>query len=288
MKNKLIRIISILLVFSVVLGVTATAQETLIEEITTVFEELTSEIITELTDPSEPSESTDPTEPSEPSDPTDPPEPTEPEEPTDPTDPSEPTEPTDPPKPTFDEIPGNTVVGRMYLCTEIIFMGHSWIYIESFFDGEMTVGCYTVEPYGSVSVGTFGVSRRDGGGLYYNVERYSAHKYGLRSANWVGKDITKDQLIKISNRIRNWNHWDPFLNCTFFAGYVWDTTSKKGVMPLVVIPVFIMMQTAMLGGNSDVEMQPLDDPKQCFKQKKTGGNATLVEVKESSLKTRIG
>ena len=69
---------------------------------------------------------------------------------------------------------------------------------------------------------------------------------------------------------------------------MWDTTSKKGVMPLVVIPVFIMMQTAMLGGNSDVEMQPLDDPKQCFKQKKTGDKATLVEVKEGSLKTRIG
>ncbi len=271
MKNKLIKIVSVLLVFSVIFGVTATAQETLIEEITTAFEELTTEIITELTTEPETEPTTEPV--SEPS-----------SEPS--TEPTEPTEP-EPPKPTFDEIPGNTVVGRMYICSEIVFLGHSWIYIESTFDGEMPVGCYTVAPFGSVSVGTFLMTRRDGMGVYYNVERYSATKFGLRSANWLGMDITKDQLMKVNKEIKGWNYWDLYFNCTFFASKVWNSVSDEFFMPMM-FPIFTKAQASTKGGNKNVAMQPHDNPDDCFKQRGSGNGTKLETVSSGSLKTRIG
>ena len=221
--------------------------------------------------------------------PTEPENPDEPDNPDVPDNPGVPEEPEEPevPKPTFDELPGNTVVGRMYICSEIIFLGHSWIYIESTFDGEMPVGCYTVAPFGSVSVGTFLMSRRDGMGVYYNVERYSATKFGLRSANWLGMDITKDQLMKVNKEIKGWNYWDLYFNCTFFASKVWNSVSGKFFMPMM-FPVFTKAQASTQGGNKNVTMQSHDNPEDCFKQRGTGDGARLETVSSGSLKTRIG
>lgn len=281
MQNNLMRIISVLLVICVMFGVTAVAQEATEEETTSFSEEQTTEISTEPSteNPTEPSDpTTDPSEPSE-----------EPDEPsTEPDNPEPEPEPEpEPPKPTFDEIPGNYIVGRLYICSEIVFLGHSWIYIESTFDGEMPVGCYTVKPFGSVSVGTFLMTRRDGGGVYYNVERYSATEFGLRSANWLGMDITKDQLLQVSEQIRGWNYWDLYFNCTFFASKVWNSVSNKFFMPMM-FPVFTKAQANTHGGNKSVNMQPLNDPEDCYKQRKRGDNATIDVVSSGSLKTRIG
>ena len=61
----------------------------------------------------------------------------------------EPTEPTESEESAldFNTIPGDTVVGRMYICTQAVGLGHAWIYIESDFNGDMPVGCYTLKPY---------------------------------------------------------------------------------------------------------------------------------------------
>lgn len=275
------------------LGVTAAAQETITEEITSVYETTQTE---ELTDPDEPEgesgevtpvDPTNPEEPTQPETPDDPDNPDNPENPDNPDDPDVPDEPDVPeePKPTFDELPGDYVVGRMYICTQIVFLGHSWIYIESTFDGEIPVGCYAMKPFGSVSVETFLFSRRDGMGVYYNVERYSANEYGLKGQSWLGMDITKDDIVRVSKEIKEWNYWDPYFNCTFFAAKVWNSVSDKFIMPMM-FPIFIKAQTQTKGGNKSVIMQDVE-PEECYKQKGMGNGAHIVQVKESSL-SRLG
>ncbi|MEE1066578.1 MAG: hypothetical protein UH249_10650, partial [Acutalibacteraceae bacterium] len=190
MNNKFIRILSIVLVFSVILSFNAFAEETVSYPVEETTSQITEEPTTDVEEPSAPTEPenpenpTEPDAPDEPESPDTPDDPDNPDEPDKPDVPDEPDEP-EPPKPTFDELPGDYVVGKMYICTQIVFLGHSWIYIESTFDGEIPVGCYTMQPYGSVSVGTFLFSRADGMGVYYNVERYCANEYGLKGQVWL-------------------------------------------------------------------------------------------------------
>lgn len=291
MRNKSVRVIALVLSLMLIFSTSAFAQTHTIENVSvgiidTCIGLIADELIPFSTDASEIEDenlgSEEPTDPSEPGEVPDEPT-TEPENPDIPDTPEEP----EPTKPTFDELSGDTVVGRMYICSEIVFLGHSWIYIESTFDGEMPVGCYTVAPFGSVSVGTFLMTRRDGMGVYYNVERYSATKFGLRSANWLGMDITKDQLLKVNKEIKGWNYWDLYFNCTFFASKVWNSVSDKFFMPMM-FPVFTKAQAKTKGGNKNVAMQPHDNPEDCFKQRGSGDGAKLETVSSGSLKTRIG
>lgn len=263
------------------LGITAAAQETVAEEIISSYEITQTENPTEPDEPDGESGEVTPDTPDNPEVPDNPDNPDEPDIPDIPDEPDVPEE----PKPTFDELPGDYVIGRMYICTQVVFLGHSWIYIESTFDGEIPVGCYTMKPFGSVSVGTFLFSRRDGMGVYYNVERYCANEYGLKGQAWLGMDITKDDIEKVSKEIKSWNYWDPYFNCTFFAAKVWNSVSDKFIMPMM-FPIFIKAQTQTKGGNKNIVMQDVE-PEECFKQKKTGNNAYLVQVKESSL-SRLG
>lgn len=55
----------------------------------------------------------------------------------------------------FSEVSDDTIVAKMYICTQQVGLGHAWIYIESNFNGDMPVGCYTLKPYQGVSIGTF-------------------------------------------------------------------------------------------------------------------------------------
>lgn len=293
MKHRLVKIIALTLALVLAFSTPVFAQTDMVEKVTVgIFDVCMGLIDDGLTQlDTDESESTDgsvdsevPIDPEQPSNSENPDEPTtEPENPDIPDTPEEP----EPTKPTFDELPGDTVVGRMYICSEIVFLGHSWIYIESTFDGEIPVGCYTVAPFGSVSVGTFLMTRRDGMGVYYNVERYSATKFGLRSANRLGMDITKDQLLKVNKEIKGWNYWDLYFNCTFFASKVWNSVSDKFFMPMM-FPIFTKAQAKTKGGNKNVAMQPHDNPEDCFKQRGSGDGAKLETVSSGSLKTRIG
>lgn len=277
MNNKFIRILSLVLVFSVIFSFTAFAEEAIpsVEETTSPISENVTDYVEETTEPDTPSE---PEEPSEP---------TEPEIPEDPTEPDTPEEPDEPEvvKPAFDELSGDTIVAKMYICSQVVFLGHAWIYIESCFDGEIPVGAYTMKPYGSVSVGTFLFSRADGMGVYYNVERYCANEYGLKKQVWLGMDITKDQLIKVSDEIKNWNYWDPYFNCTFFASKVWNSVSNKFMMPMM-FPAFTSAQIRTQGGNSNVVMQDVERT-DCYKQKGTGNDVRLEVVKDRTLNSRL-
>ena len=291
MKNKFVRILSLILAMSVILSVTVFAEETVSYPVEETTSQITEEPTTDVEEPSAPTEPenpenpTEPDAPDEPESPDTPDEPDNPDEPDDPDVPDEPHEP-EPPKPTFEELPGDYVVGKMYICTQIVFLGHSWIYIESTFDGEIPVGCYTMKPFGSVSVGTFLFSRADGMGVYYNVERYCANEYGLKGQVWLGEDITKDDIKTISREIKNWNYWDPYFNCTFFASKVWNSVSDKFMMPMM-FPMFTKAQTKTQGGNSAIVMQDVER-EDCYKQKKSGDKAYIVTVSDRTLNSRLG
>lgn len=185
----------------------------------------------------------------------------------------------------FNSIPGNTVVGRMYICTQQVGLGHAWIYIESNFNGDMPVGCYTLKPYQGVSFGTFCFSRSDGPGVYYNIEAYCANRWGLKNESSLGMDITKDQLLKVSKRIKQWNYWDFYFNCTFFAAEIWNCVSSKKIIPLM-FPVLEKMQILILGGSREVNMKNVEKT-DCYKQVGLNSRAHLVQASEGSLDSKL-
>ena len=201
MKKQMIQIISAILVIITVLSVPTLAgfsNSDINDVITGITEFLTGTTSGDGKTTTEPAteETTDPeTEPA-----------------TEPT-----TEPTTGPSKTFDDYNDNDKVAVMYICTQQVGLGHAWIYIENMAECNLEVGCYDLKPDCGVSMGTFLLSRSDGGGLYYNVEAYCANKWGLKNQRWLKTELTKKQLIKVSKRIRQWNYWDFYFNCTFFA-----------------------------------------------------------------------
>lgn len=274
MRNRFIEIVSVILVVVIVLSVPSFAEfsnsgiSNIITGITEILTgtDIDGEDEMTTTEPETTDEAT--TEPTT-------------EEPT--TEP--PTEPPTEPLENFDEVDDGRVVARMYICTQQVGLGHAWIYIESMFNGEMTVGCYTLKPYQGVSMGTFLFSRADGGGLYYNVEAYCANKWGLKNKSWLGTDLTKKQLVKVSDRIKDWNYWDFYFNCTFFAAEIWNCVSKKKIVP-IMFPFFVKWQILAKGGNKNTEMLPVE-PEDCYKQKGRGDRAYLIQVKERTLNSKL-
>lgn len=185
----------------------------------------------------------------------------------------------------FETVSGDTVVAKLYICTQRVGLGHSWIYIESLFGGEMAVGCFTLRPYAAVSVGTFGVTRADGAGLYYNVEAYCAAEYGLKNQAWIGKEITKDQLVSVSKKIKSWNRWDLFFNCSYFAADIWNTVSSDKIYAFV-FPAFERFQILSKGGNADVTMKSTSKS-ECFKQSGNGDKAEIKQVRDKTLSSKL-
>ena len=284
MKHRLVKIIALVLALVLAFSTSAFAQTDTVEKVASgvvgACLELIDDGLTQFSADTTGSmdENTDVEEPEQPENPEIPDTPDNPDVPVEPEEPEQ-------PKPTFDEIPGDTVVGRMYICSQIVFLGHAWIYIENTFDCDIPVGCYTAKPESGVSVGTFLFTRSDGGGLYYNVETHVAEKYGLKSQAWLGMDITKDQLLKVNKEIVSWNYWGLYLNCTFFASKVWNSVSDDFIMPMM-FPIFTKAQIKTHGGNSDVVMIPAP-AEECFKQKGSGKNARLEVVSAGSLDSRL-
>ena len=254
MKTKLVHVLSALMALVVLLSIPSMASDK-IESVCTAVNQAVTTAQSETEDPTEPTE--------------------------------EPTEPTEPEESEldFNTIPGDTVVGRMYICTQAVGLGHAWIYIESDFNGDMPVGCYTLKSYQGVSMGTFAFSRSDGPGLYYNIESYCANEWGLKKQSWLGMDITKDQLVKVSNRIKQWNYWDLYFNCAFFATEIWNCVSSKKMIP-ILFPFIIKWQVLMHGGNRDVVLKEVDR-NDCYKQKGVAGNVHIELVSDGSLDSKL-
>ena len=130
--------------------------------------------------------------------------------------------------------------------TDIHPIGHMWVYLENLTDKPITVGRYTVAPYDDVSVGCFGTEGPRGGGVYYNLEQDLTHYHSLKATS---TDLTEAELQAVTNKIKNYSHWDPILNCYYFAAMGWNAGAESSI-PFLVFPTFARLYIQMRGGIS--------------------------------------
>lgn len=209
---------------------------------------------------------------------------TETEEPTTepevPVTPEEPQEPEVPSEPIYDE---NEIVAMLHVFlieTTIHPIGHTWVYIENLTDRELQVGLYTLPPHEGVSVGV--LARRDGWGIYYNVESYAQHVHGMEKQISMSDGLTAKKLEKVSKSIINYvNHWDPIFNCMYFAFTVWNSGSRRILLPLL-LPVVGKLQMALYRHERNVQMKAVTKD-QTFRQVGFGSFAYLTPATDKVL-----
>ncbi len=175
-------------------------------------------------------------------------------------------------------------VAKIYICAkrQLSPLGHLWVYIHNTSDQPIEVGLYTVPVDQGVSIGTFGITRADGMGIYYNVEAYAANKYGLDSVVCLEDVLTQSELEDVSRTIRNSNVWDPIIfNCMTAAFSIWNAGAAIKLIPLV-FPILGRIQMLIYPHLNQLEMYyPTED--QVYKQRGIGNNAKLENVRESTL-----
>ena len=179
-------------------------------------------------------------------------------------------------------------VAEMYICAKRVVspMGHMWVYIQNKSDHDLLVGAYTVPAGQGVSIGVYGLTRADGMGIYYNVEAYSANKFGLTSVICMQEKLTEDELNKVSRRIRNSNFWDLiFFNCMGIAFSIWNSGATPKLIPLI-FPVFGRLQIMMYPHMNEIDMY-YPTVNQVYKQRGMGNNARLDKVSAGTLSNGI-
>ena len=177
----------------------------------------------------------------------------------------------------------NGIVARMYIyhiTTNIHPIGHCWVYVENLTDKELKVGLYTVPAYEGVSVGVF--CRKDGLGIYYNVEAYSQTTYGMSGQLSMSEDLTYEDVEDVTDAILGFlNHWDPFFNCMYFAFKVWNSASDIKLISLI-FPVFGKLQMKAHSHDYNVPMKPVRKD-QTYRQKGSGSGAYLKQATDKVL-----
>lgn len=168
-------------------------------------------------------------------------------------------------------------VARMYIGHKPRYYnlsGHTWIYIENLTNHNLTVGAYTLAKNKGVSVGTFGYSVADGRGLYYNVEAYRYRNVDPSSYIYISKELTQEQLDRVSNAILYSGVWSYILNCAFFATGVWNMTLEKPVAYLL-LPTLHQVQILLYPSHSEGFKMTNPKSDEIFKQIGIGKNARL-------------
>lgn len=288
--NTIKRVIAILLcavtvLFSMIF--TVSADETATEDIS---DPASISDITDFSAPADYVELSAPEEavvPDDPGIPDDPEIPDEPGTPDDPETPDEPGTPDDPEKPIYAE----DTVALLYLCsnsTGFPSLGHIWIYFENVTENALKVGAYELPAGEGVSVGTFGLTRSDGFGIYYNVEAYTGNLHGMEKTLYLMTELDQSTFDKISKKILRKNWWDPIaVNCAFFAISIWNKGDGPSMFPWVVFPVFARTQMKSRGAKTDLKMF-YPEFERVYKQKGSGDNARLVNVDPGTVDTPPG
>ncbi|MBQ4267834.1 MAG: hypothetical protein IJB93_06535 [Clostridia bacterium] len=153
------------------------------------------------------------------------------------------------------------VVAKMWYCnatSKKTGIGHVFLYFKNLTDQPIKVGRYEVPPYDDVSVGCFGTEGPRGAGVYYNLEQDLTH---YRAPIGVSEELTAGELQKVTDKIRNYkNHWDPFLNCYYFASKCWNA-GADGDIPYLLIPGFTRLIIRIRGAESGfVDLFSQNDP----------------------------
>lgn len=151
-------------------------------------------------------------------------------------------------------------VARMWFCSEIskkTGIGHVFLYFENLTDQPIKVGRYEVPPHDDVSVGCFGTEGPRGGGVYYNLEQDLTH---YRSLIGVSEELTANELQSVTNKIKDYSHWDIFKNCYYFASIGWNAGADNDI-PFLLLPGFAKIIMQMRGARSGfVDLFAQDDP----------------------------
>ncbi len=190
-------------------------------------------------------------------------------------------------KPQYEE----GTVALMYLCsnwTGFPSLGHIWAYFENVSEEPLRLGAYDLPAGEGVSVGTFGLTRSDGFGIYYNIEAYTSNVYGMDDSLYLRVELNSQKFEKISRKILNANWWDPIIvNCAFFAITKFNIGYDGFMFPWVVFPGIARMNMKRRDAQSPLTMfDPGRD--RVFKQKGRGENARLVIVEDGSVDTPPG
>lgn len=164
----------------------------------------------------------------------------------------------------------------------IVSHGHSWLYIENISKKTLTVGVYELKPGEAVSVGTFKYSRKEGKGIYYNVELYCNEHYGANGRYSLTTEITESQLASVSKKINNYgSKWTPVKNCAYFVANVWNGISSIRLISGST-PFCLKTSIRLHGGKRNIAMQGITADK-VFKQK----GSSLVQVRSSALSSGL-
>lgn len=182
-------------------------------------------------------------------------------------------------------------VALLYLCTNwtgFPSLGHIWIYIENVSDETLTVGIYDLPAGEGVSVGTFGLTRSDGFGIYYNIEAYTGNLLGMDDSFSIKTEMNRSEFNKVSAKIARSNFWDPIIfNCAFFAITCWNLGGGSFMLPVVVFPIFARLQMKFRDYEVGIKMF-YPDITRVHKQKGFGSSAYLDSVDPGSLDTPPG
>ena len=179
----------------------------------------------------------------------------------------------------------NQIVANYYIFvmeTDIHPIGHMCVYLENLTNKPMKVGYYTVPAYEAVSIGVF--ARKDGFGIYYNVEAYTQSVYGMENQICLKDQLTAEKVKDVSDALINFpNHWDPIFNCMYFAFKIWNAgCSRDKKLIHLVWPPLGTLQIKMKNPIRGVTMQGVTMDK-AFRQVNSGSRGYLKPATLKSL-----
>lgn len=176
------------------------------------------------------------------------------------------------------------VVGEIWLCSingSGLAVGHMWVYISNTSDEYLKIGLYDVPPGEGISVGTYGFTRYDGMGVYYNLEARRNENYCGESYMRLKDPLTRKEAESVTNSILTANYWDPIFNCTTFACRIWNRASGTPMIPMV-LPGLTRLQM-LIWGADDSDKMMFQPPENCYKQRGTGGRAYMEHCCQKTL-----
>lgn len=161
---------------------------------------------------------------------------------------------------------------------------HFWVYIVNNTNETLMVGPYALEPYGSVSIGSWD-DRGDGHGIHFNLERYWVKEETYGRAYSIKTSVTRSELERLGKKFKYHNYWNYGLNCVWFATSMWNTCTVKFV-PFLFSPRISLAFMFLYGAKRpDYTIQKLNSASKCYKYQKDG---TLKQVSPSVLFTNYG
>lgn len=107
--------------------------------------------------------------------------------------------------------------------------GHCWLLFENLTDEPVQIGEYTLEPRGTVSVGTWGMVRNNPHhGIWYNIESYRVtHDVDYEFRHSFHEEWDNTQLDHLNEILADpyTNRWKIDFTCADFAVFMWNSIS---------------------------------------------------------------